>query len=82
MLQGSISCKSKLGVGTTFTFDIMARKQRNDHGLSKQEELSHQFEIAKLIQHNYVPLGEEDESDKVQAPTDTITSTDHTNPDQ
>lgn len=63
--NGNIKCDSELGVGSSFIFSIIAGRNPRDLGLSKAEELHHQFKIAKLIKHNYVPLGSESIRDTV-----------------
>ena len=67
-LNGKIQCKSRLGIGTTFTFTIGVSKRPNDFGLTKREDMSLQFKIAKLIQNNFVPLGNEEVIDDYISP--------------
>ena len=64
-LNGQITCKSRVNVGTTFSFTIGAQKRPEDRGLSKSEDLSLQFQIAKLIQNNFVPLGKDEVDDEM-----------------
>lgn len=48
-MGGIIKCQSKLGEGTKIIFTVPVEIYRGDEGLSLDEEIKHQFEIAKLI---------------------------------
>ena len=59
------------------TFDIVAKKRAGDQGLTNNEELSHQFQMAKLMQHNFVALSSDDESEQLNVESARLETTDH-----
>lgn len=49
-MGGKIQCRSTPGVGTEFDFTLKVASM--DSGLTHNEEIKHQFQIAKLVENN------------------------------
>ena len=64
-MGGQINCKSEPKRGTEFCFSVQAMKKSGDEGLAHQEEIQHQFKIAKLIENNFNPTQRRETNDKL-----------------
>ena len=69
-MNGSINCRSSPNRGTEFTFVLPVSCSPSDRGLTHEEEISHQFLVAKLIESYLSQVRRNNTEDRVAEVTE------------